>query len=82
MKSEDFRMTKKFVWLLVTPPIAGALAFTIAARCGGAQQNAQTHFDGKSWWEYIKVLADDNMEGRETGSDGLRRAEAAHRRAA
>ncbi len=69
-------MTKKFVWLLVTLPIAGALAFTIAARCGGAQQNAQTHFDGKSWWEYIKVLADDNMEGRETGSDGLRRAEA------
>jgi Zn-dependent M28 family amino/carboxypeptidase len=68
-------MTKKFVWLLVTLPIAGALAFTITARCGGAQQNAQTHFDGKSWWEYIKVLADDNMEGRETGSDGLRRAE-------
>jgi Zn-dependent M28 family amino/carboxypeptidase len=69
-------MTKKFVWLLVTLAIAAGLAFTIAARSGGAQQNAQTHFDGKSWWEYIKVLADDNMEGRDTGSDGLRRAEA------
>ena len=33
-------------------------------------------FDGKSWWEHVKVLADDNMEGRETGSAGLRRAEA------
>jgi Zn-dependent M28 family amino/carboxypeptidase len=34
------------------------------------------HFDGKSWWEYVKVLADDNMEGRDTGSPGLKRAEA------
>ena len=33
-------------------------------------------FDGKSWWSYVKVLADDNMEGRETGSEGLRRAAA------
>jgi len=27
-----------------------------------------SHFDGQSWWGYVKVLADDNMEGRETGS--------------
>ena len=33
-------------------------------------------FDGKSWWEHVKVIADDNMEGRETGSEGLKRAEA------
>jgi Zn-dependent M28 family amino/carboxypeptidase len=33
-------------------------------------------FDGKSWWNYVKVLADDNMEGRETGSEGLRKAAA------
>jgi hypothetical protein len=33
-------------------------------------------FDGKSWWDYVKVLADDNMEGRETGSPGLERASA------
>jgi len=33
-------------------------------------------FDGKRWWEYVKVLADDNMEGRETGSPGLQRASA------
>ena len=39
---------------------------------------AQTtaHFDGKTWWDHVKVLADDNMEGRETGSRGLRKAEA------
>src|SRR5215472_8564646 len=33
-------------------------------------------FDGQSWWNYVKVLADDNMEGRDTGSEGLKRAEA------
>jgi Zn-dependent M28 family amino/carboxypeptidase len=41
-----------------------------------SQQAATTYFDGKTWWDYVKVLADDNMEGRETGSAGLRRAEA------
>jgi len=33
------------------------------------------HFDGKTWWDFVKVLAADNMEGRETGSASLRRAE-------
>lgn len=37
---------------------------------------APAHFDGKTWWKHVQVLADDNMEGRETGSPGLRRAEA------
>jgi Zn-dependent M28 family amino/carboxypeptidase len=37
---------------------------------------APSHFDGKTWWKHVQVLADDNMEGRETGSAGLRRAEA------
>jgi Zn-dependent M28 family amino/carboxypeptidase len=31
-------------------------------------------FDGQSWWNHVKVLADDKMAGRETGSEGLRRA--------
>jgi Zn-dependent M28 family amino/carboxypeptidase len=41
-----------------------------------SQPAAPDHFDGKTWWDYVKVLADDNMEGRETGSAGLRRAQA------
>jgi len=41
-----------------------------------SQSASDSHFDGKSWWDYVKVLADDNMEGRETGSAGLRKAEA------
>jgi Zn-dependent M28 family amino/carboxypeptidase len=36
----------------------------------------ENYFDGKTWWGYVQVLADDNMEGRETGSAGLRRAQA------
>ena len=41
-----------------------------------AQPALETHFDGKSWWGHVKVLAADDMEGRETGSPGLRKAEA------
>jgi len=37
---------------------------------------APQHFDGQTWWNHVKVLADDNMEGRETGSAGLRKAQA------
>ncbi len=41
-----------------------------------AQPDTPQSFDGKSWWDHIKVLAADNMEGRDTGSRGLKRAEA------
>jgi Zn-dependent M28 family amino/carboxypeptidase len=41
-----------------------------------AQYSSQQHFDGKTWWEHVKFLADDKLEGRETGSEGLRQAEA------
>jgi Zn-dependent M28 family amino/carboxypeptidase len=41
-----------------------------------AQKTPKLLFDGKSWWDHVKVLADDSMEGRETGSLGLRKAEA------
>jgi Zn-dependent M28 family amino/carboxypeptidase len=58
---------------------ASLLALALAAGLGAplvAQQPAPNHFDGKSWWEYVKVLADDKMQGRETGSAELRQAEA------
>jgi Zn-dependent M28 family amino/carboxypeptidase len=60
-------MRKTFLALALTIFLAGAAP---------AQELAQKHFDGQSWWSHVKVLADDNMEGRETGSAGLRRAEA------
>ncbi len=40
-----------------------------------AQPAPEAHFDGRSWWDHVKVLAADDMEGRETGSPGLRKAE-------
>ena len=41
-----------------------------------AQHDTPQSFDGKTWWEHVKVLAADNMEGRDTGSRGLKKAEA------
>jgi len=52
------------------------LAASIIFVLPGISQQQETHFDGNSWWGYVKVLAADDMEGRETGSSGLRRAEA------
>jgi Zn-dependent M28 family amino/carboxypeptidase len=42
---------------------------------GGGASTPEEHFDGKVWWDYVKILAADNMEGRETGSPGLRQAQ-------
>jgi Zn-dependent M28 family amino/carboxypeptidase len=39
-------------------------------------QQENPSFNGKTWWEHVKVLAADNMEGRDTGSAGLKKAEA------
>lgn len=33
-------------------------------------------FNGQSWWNHVKVLASDDMQGRETGSEGERKAQA------
>src|SRR2546426_6298510 len=52
------------------------LAPSVLALGVGAQPSAPKNFDGKTWWDHVKVLADDSMEGRETGSEGLRKAEA------
>ena len=37
---------------------------------------ASGNFDGNTWWAHVKFLADDSLEGRETGSEGLRKAQA------
>lgn len=48
----------------------------IATAASAAQKYPKLLFDGKSWWDHVKVIADESMEGRETGSLGLRKAEA------
>jgi Zn-dependent M28 family amino/carboxypeptidase len=35
----------------------------------------QPRFNGQTWWNYVKVLADDKMEGRDTGSRGEQAAQ-------
>ena len=52
------------------------LLFTLSTACLAQQNASSTHFDGKSWWAHVKVLADDLSEGRNTGSEGLRKAQA------
>ena len=55
---------------------AAACLLLFAAATIAAPKLAKLFFDGKSWWDHVKVIADDSMEGRETGSLGLRKAEA------
>lgn len=60
------------------PPFSAGMAKNnaIATPEGGDGASAkETSFDGTTWWNYVKVLAADNMEGRETGSPGLRKAQ-------
>ena len=56
---------------LVTKTLIASLvlgSFTVAAQQPDDKQL------GQRWWQHVKVLADDNMEGRETGSPGMKRA--------
>jgi Zn-dependent M28 family amino/carboxypeptidase len=52
---------------------SAALLLTAASL---AKNVRKLHFNGQSWWDHVRVLADDSMEGRDTGSIGLRKAEA------
>lgn len=52
------------------------IVFLLATAVTLAQQTSASHFAGNSWWSDVKVLADDALEGRDTGSEGLRKAQA------
>jgi len=54
-------------------PLRSLLAVLIAV---SAAAQTTPHFGGQSWWNHIKVLADDRLEGRDTGSRGEREAQA------
>ncbi len=56
--------------------LISVLWLTAVAKDSPKSASSNPNFDGQSWWNYVKVLADDNMEGRETGSEGLRKAAA------
>ena len=57
--------------------ILSAILFLTCSAISLAQQTPPaSHFDGNSWWSHVKFLADDSLEGRDTGSEGLRKAQA------
>ena len=41
---------------------------------GQRQAPAGDASDGQRWWSHVLVLADDKLEGRDTGSEGHRKA--------
>lgn len=52
-----------------------AMTTRILTLCvAGALLAADTNDIAKRWWSHVQVLAADSMEGRDTGSDGYRRA--------
>ena len=57
-------------WLL------GSVDWLLLAVIATASAQQSLHFDGSSWWSHVKFFADDSLEGRDTGSEGLRKAEA------
>jgi Zn-dependent M28 family amino/carboxypeptidase len=57
------------------PPSSAAPESKKPAADKNIAAGADTAFNGTSWWNYVKVLASDDMEGRETGSPGLRKAQ-------
>ena len=56
--------------------LSAILLLACAASSQAQQNGSASHFDGKSWWAHVKFLADDTLEGRDTGSEGLRKAQA------
>src|SRR5437899_10648345 len=52
------------------------LFLSCAASSPAQQTGPPSHFDGNTWWSHVKFLADDSLEGRDTGSEGLRKAQA------
>jgi Zn-dependent M28 family amino/carboxypeptidase len=53
-----------------------SLVLWVALLCAISAAAQTAHFDGQTWWNHIKVLADDKLEGRDTGSRGERSAQA------
>ena len=53
-----------------------ALPWLAGIVSSGGHASAEPDYEalGRRWWSHVEVLADDRMEGRETGSPGFARA--------
>jgi len=76
-----FRITFTAVFVLIaqaqpqSPMSRAESTSPLRNDAAGAASAKEPGFDGTTWWNYVKILAADNMEGRETGSPGLRKAQ-------
>src|SRR6478735_4141958 len=76
-----FRITFTAVFVLIaqaqpqSPMSRAESTSPLRNDAAGAASAKEPAFDGTTWWNYVKILAADNMEGRETGSPGLRKAQ-------
>ena len=68
-QSEGSMMHRRFAF----PSISAVLLLLAATTFA---QTGAKHFSGDAWWAHVQFLADDSLEGRETGSEGLRKAQA------
>ena len=60
---------------VIGPTAAFDLIETSSAKVDDLIPAPPTHFTGQSWWNHVKYLADDKLEGRDTGSRGERTAQ-------
>ncbi len=56
-------------------PGTGEVALATSAAIDDLISGPPTHFSGQSWWAHVEYLADDKLEGRDTGSRGERTAQ-------
>src|ERR1039458_4033832 len=69
----NLRAVRRFM-KIKSSALVSALALAVLLALSAAAQPA-SHFDGQAWWNHVKVLADDKLEGRDTGSRGEREAQ-------
>jgi len=55
--------------------LSAILFLSLTTTASAQQAPPASHFDGNTWWAHVKFLADDSLEGRDTGSEGLRKAQ-------
>ena len=54
--------------------VSGLTACAVFAFAGHAANGTPGEDSGKSWWAHVQYLADDKLEGRDTGSPGFKLA--------
>ncbi|WP_233262176.1 M28 family metallopeptidase [Vitiosangium sp. GDMCC 1.1324] len=60
---------------MLRSPRASLLAALALLSAPAARADVPT-LDGRSWWKHVEFLASDELQGRETGSEGYRKAAA------